>query len=89
MLVFVMVLFFQASDCLGGDCGMGWDVVVGGWCVGCSCVDSNIVVGMVGSVAVSGGCVGCGVYCVGGGYNQVRVIDRCCNRMRTRWKRVG
>ena len=81
---------FWASDCVGGNRGMGCDVVVGGWCVGCICVDSNVVVGVGNSVVVSGWCVGCdvcgvarsgvigcvgyGVVCVGGD-----VIDLWCD----------
>ena len=54
---------FRASDCVGGNRGIGCDSVVGGWCVGCICVDSNVVVGIGDSVAVSDWCAGC----VGGG----------------------
>lgn len=52
---------FKASDCVGGDHGIGCDVIVGGWCVGCSCVDINVVVGVGERVAVSDWRVGCSV----------------------------
>ena len=40
-------------------------------------------------VGIAGWRDGCNGVCVGGGYNCVRVVDRCRDRMLTRWGRVG